>query len=156
VDLPRVGLDGQLANWARVEGEWVYLDVTTPLLRDDGGRDRLDADVFLAMLPGILRGLVKRFLLHAITATYFDLRTVALDLLGNLHKERLAEHVAAGVDVANRRLERPLSVREVRSYYARDARLWAWLLWLRRADRWWHLRVRKRVYPFLLPGRIER
>lgn len=153
---PRVGLDGQLSNWARVDGEWVYLDVTTPLLRNADGRDRLDADVFLAMLPRLLRGLVKRFFLHAITATYFDPRTVALDLLGNLHKERLAEHVAAGVDVANRRLDRPISVREVASYYASDARLWACLLWLRRADRWWQLRVRRRVYPFLLPGKIER
>jgi Family of unknown function (DUF6206) len=153
---PRVGLDGQLSNWARVDGEWTYLDVTTPLLRDADGRDRLDAGVFLAMLPSVLRGLVKRFLLHAITATYFDPRTVAFDFLGNLHKERLAAHVPAGVEIVNRRLSPPISVREVGAYYARDARLWAWLLWLRRADRWWQLRVRRRVYPFLLPGRIER
>ncbi len=152
----RVGLDGQLSNWARVHGEWSYLDVTTPLLRDEAGRDRLDADVFLAMLPRILRGVVKRFLLHSITATYFDPRAVILDFLGNLLKERLTEHVAAGIESANRRLEHPLSLREVRSYYARDARLWASLLWLRRTDRWWHLRVRRRLYPFLLPGKIER
>jgi hypothetical protein len=31
-------------------------------------------------------------------------------------------------------------------------------LWqaLRRLDRWWKLRVRRRPYPFLLPEKIER
>jgi hypothetical protein len=27
---------------------------------------------------------------------------------------------------------------------------------LRRADRWWQRTVRRRPYPFLLPGRIDR
>lgn len=45
---------------------------------------------------------------------------------------------------------------DVRRYYARDARMWALLLGLRRLDRWWQLNVRRRPYPFLLPGRIER
>jgi hypothetical protein len=97
-------------------------------------------------------------LLRSITGVYFDRRCSALDLFGNLHKERLAGHVGAGVEIANRLLggERPITPGEVRRYYARDARLWALLLWLRRADRFWQLRVRRRPYPFLLPGKIER
>ncbi len=155
---PQVGLDGQLSNWARIDGGWRYLDVTTPLLRDRSGSDRIDAELFLAALPGLLRGLVRRFLLRSITDVYFDRRQVVLDFLGNLVKERLAEHVPAGIEVANRLLGpgAPVTVDEVRRYYARDARLWALLLGLRRADRWWQLRVRRRPYPFLLPGKIER
>ncbi len=153
---PRLGLDGQLSNWARDGDDWLYLDVTTPLLRDEEGRDLIDAGLFLAMLPWALRGLVRRFLLRAITGVYFDLRHAFLDLLANLHKERLADRVAIGVEVANRRLERPITVREVAAHYARDARLWALLLRLRRLDRAWQLRVRRREYPYLLPGRIER
>ncbi len=153
---PRLGLDGQLANWARDGGDWLYLDVTTPLLRDAEGRDLIDAGLFLAMLPWALRGLVRRFLLRAITDVYFDLRHAFLDLLANLHKERLADRVELGVEAANRRLERPITVREVAAHYARDARLWALLLRLRRLDRAWQLRVRRREYPYLLPGRIER
>ncbi len=155
---PEVGLDGQLSNWARVDGAWRYLDVTTPLLRDGAGRDRLDAELFLAALPRPLRGAVRRYLLRSITDVYFDRRKVTLDFLGNLHKERLAEHVAAGVEAANPLLApaAPITVAEVRRYYARDARLWALLLALRRADRFWQLRVRRRPYPFLLPGKIER
>ena len=155
---PEVGLDGQLSNWARLDGRWRYLDVTTPLLRDPSGRDRLDAELYLAMLPRPLRGAVRLLLLRSITGVYFDRRCSALDLFGNLHKERLAGHVGAGVEIANRLLggERPITPGEVRRYYARDARLWALLLWLRRADRFWQLRVRRRPYPFLLPGKIER
>lgn len=153
---PQVGLDAQIANWVLEDDGWAYLDVTTPLLRDAGGRDRLDADLFLAALPWALRGLVRRFMLRAITDTYFDPRRVMLDVLGNLYKERLERHVPAFVEIANRRLARPLSVPEVAACYRRDARLWASLLALRRADRFWQLRVRRRPYPFLLPGRIER
>ncbi len=155
---PEVGLDGQLSNWVRLDGAWRYLDVTTPLLRDPAGGDRIDAELFLAALPWLLRGAVRRFLLRGITDVYFDHRRAALDFLGNLVKERLAEHVAAGVEVANRLLGPGAGVTagEVRRSYARDARLWALLLGLRRADRWWQLRVRRRAYPFLLPGQIER
>ncbi len=153
---PRLGLDGQLSNWVWVEGDWHYLDVTTPLLRDEVGRDRLDADLFLAMLPWALRGVVKRFLLSDITGSYFDSRRAVLDVLGNLLKERLERHLPAALEVANRHLERPLTASEVRAYYARDARMWALLLALRRLDRYWQLEVRRRGYPFLLPGKIER
>ena len=37
-----------------------------------------------------------------------------------------------------------------------DARMWALLQRLRRADRWWQRRVRRRQYPFLLPGEVQR
>ncbi len=153
---PRLGLDGQLSNWARIDSEWHYLDVTTPLLRDERGRDRLDADLFLAMLPWALRAPVRRFLMRGITGVYFDPRQATLDVLGNLLKERLDRHLPAALEVAGRHLETPVTESEVRAYYARDARTWALLLALRRLDRFWQLKVRRRAYPFLLPGRIDR
>lgn len=156
----RVGFDGQLSNWAWLEGggggTWLYLDVTTPLLRDDAGRDRLDADLFLAMLPRSLRPTVRRFLLHSITETYFSARSVAVDFLGNLIKERLETALPVGVEVAADLFEPAVTEREVRANYRSDARLWEWLLRLRRVDRWWHRKILRRTYPFLLPGRIER
>ncbi len=153
---PTVGLDAQLANWLLRDDGWAYLDVTTPLLRDTAGRDRLDADLYLAMLPFALRAIVRRFLLHGITRTYFEPRRVVMDFLANLHKERLERHLPAFLEIANRHLEPPFTAREVRAYYASDARLWSALLALRRADRFWQRRVRRRPYPFLLPGRINR
>ena len=39
----------------------------------------------------------------------------------------------------------------MRRYFARDKRLWLLMQRLRRADRAWQRRVRRRAYPFLLP-----
>lgn len=152
---PHLGLDAQLSNWVIDEGEPKYLDVSTPLLRDERGRELLDTDLFLSSLPWALRGLVKLLLLKAIMEKYYDVRGALLDLVGNLQKEGVDPEAARAV--ANRRLEEePISPREAAAYYRSDARMWALLQWLRRADRAWQTRVRRRVYPFLLPGAIER
>lgn len=153
---PHRGFDGQLSNWAKVEGEWLYLDVTTPLLRDAEGADRLDAELFLASLPAVLRAAVRRFLFRSITDTYFDPRRVVVDFLANLVKERLTHLLPALVEAVSQRLEPAVGEDEVLTYYRRDARVWAALLTLRRLDRFWQLRVRRRPYPFLLPGPVER
>lgn len=153
---PNVGLDAQIANWAMANGDLVYIDLTTPLLRDGKGKDRLDTELFMASLPAALRPFVRRFLLPGILDTYHSPRAVALDVTGNLHKERLDEWIPVTVEVMNARLDLDLAVDEVNRFYRRDARLWSFLQRLRRIDREWQHRVRRRAYPFLLPGSIER
>jgi hypothetical protein len=157
---PDLGLDAQLSNWVLSDdggaGGVAFIDVTTPLLRDAGGREALDTDLFLASLPWALRGVVRRFFLRGILATYYDPRAAIVDLLGNLHKERLERLIPAFLDRANLRLDRDIDEREVRRYYASDARTWSSLLLLRRLDRGWQRKIRRRQYPFLLPGRIAR
>ena len=156
VACPTIGLDAHLSNWARHEGRLVYFDVTTPLLRDDHGRDLLDTELFLASLPAALRPLVRRFLLEDILEPYFTPRSSALDLLANLHRETLGSWVPIGVELANERLGTDISVAEANRHYHRDARMWRLLQQLRRLDRSWQRHVRRRPYPFLLPGRIAR
>ncbi|RMH43621.1 MAG: hypothetical protein D6689_04555 [Deltaproteobacteria bacterium] len=151
-----LGLDAQLSNWAWIDGRWHYLDVTTPLVRGADGRDELDTDLFVASLPWLLRAPVRRWLLGGILDRYYDPRQVAVDLLANLHKERLAGRLPSLIEVVNARVSPPVDEAEVARYYRADARLWAWLLRLRRLDRAWQRRVRRRRYPFLLPGPIER
>jgi len=152
----RHGLDAQLSNWA-VDGERLrYLDVSTPMLRDPDGGERLDGRVFMASLPWLMRPVAERFMLRGILAKYYQPRGVIVDLLGNLYKERLDHHLPALVEAAGARVSPALTVREVERYYRGDARTWAVLQRLRRADRAWQRRVRRRAYPFLLPGRIER
>jgi hypothetical protein len=153
---PTRGLDAQLSNWAVRNGRLAYLDVTTPLLRDGAGRDRLDVDVFLASLPWAPRGLVKRVALRGILDAYYSPRGVVRDLLANLVKEGLGARLPGLVDVAARRVDPPLSAEEVRRHYARDARTWHALQRLRRLDRAWQRHVRRRPYPFLLPGPVAR
>jgi hypothetical protein len=157
---PTLGLDGQVSNWAvRDDGTLVYFDLTTPMLTGPDGRSALDLGLFAAMVPWALRAPLRRFVFPGIVQRYHDPRTVLLDLTANLHKERLVPWVPAVVDAANQVLapaRRPLEQDEVARDYASDARQWELLLRLRRADRWWQQRVRRREYPFLLPGPITR
>lgn len=155
---PSLGLDAQASNWlVHDDGSLGYVDVTTPLMRDlTTGLQLLDTDLFLGSLPWALRGGVRRFLLAEILGHYFDARAALLDLAGNLHKERLSHWLPAVLEEANRRVHPPITAAEALHYYRSDARMWALLQRLRRADRWWQRAVRRRAYPFLLPGRIER
>jgi len=153
---PRVGLDAQVANWTWHDGTLSYFDITTPMQLDDGGRPLLDVEVFLAPYPWPLRASIRRFVLPDVLARFTRPRDVLLDLAGNLHKERLAAWLPAALGAAAARVSPPIGEEEVRRFYAHDARLWAAMLALRRLDRAWQRRVRRRPYPFLLPGRIER
>jgi len=99
---------------------------------------------------------VRRFLLGAILDKYYEFGGVVRDLLGNMIKEGLDGHLPAFLEGANRRLSPNLTLEEVRRTYRADARTWALLLRLRRLDRFWQRRLRRRVYPFLLPREVER
>ena len=153
---PRLGLDAQLANWTWGGDELTYFDVSTPLIWSPEGDSRLDLDLLAGRFPAVLRWPLRRFVAPGILDTYRDLRKVYLDLAANLVKERLEGWLPLFLDRFNARLDEPLTEDEVRRYYRSDARLWAALLRIRRLDRAWRRRVRRRTYPFLLPGRIER
>jgi hypothetical protein len=151
-----IGLDAQISNWALVDGNLVYLDVTTPLLRDESGDEQLDLELFVASLPWMLRAPVRRFLLDDILRTYYSKRRALLDLVGNLLKERLDDVVPHAIVAANVHVDPAVTIDEVRSYYRRDALMWGLLQRLRLIDRGWQRHIRRRTYPFLLPPRIER
>ena len=153
---PHLGLDAQLANWTWDGDELTYFDVSTPLIWSPEGDSRLDLDLLADAYPAILRWPLRRFVAPGILDTYRDLRKVYLDLAGNLFKERLEGWLPAFLDRFNTYLDEPLTEDEVRRHYRSDARLWAALLRIRKLDRAWRRRVRRRPYPFLLPGPIER
>jgi hypothetical protein len=152
----RVGLDAQLSNWAWHEDRLRYFDISTPFLRDEHGREAFDVELHIASVPWALRGLVRAFFLDTILDKFYTVRGGLMDLLGNMIKERLHELLPAFVEVANRVVSPPFKVAEIEKYYRGDARLWALLQALRRADRWWQNNVRHRPYPFLLPKDLPR
>jgi hypothetical protein len=151
-----IGLDAQVSNWAIEDDDLVYLDVTTPLIQDEAGQQRLDLDLFIASLPSVMRGAVRRFLLDEILSHYYAPRPVLLDAVANLHKERLTHAIPELLGAANASVIPPITSEEAHKYYRRDALMWEGLQRLRRLDRWWQRRIRRRRYPFLLPGTIER
>jgi len=145
-----VGLDAQAANWS-VDGErLVTVDVSTPLMREAGGRDVLDLDLFLSIYPWALRPALAR-IAHGLMTQYHDPRTVLVDVASNLIKERHERWLPALLEAAGAHVSPPIGEGEVRRYFAKDKRLWLLMQRLRRADRAWQRRVRRRPYPFLLP-----
>lgn len=155
---PVLAPDGQLSNWAFVGDRLLYLDVGTPFLRDQRGRDMFDFAEVTRALPGPVRAVVQRFLLRGILDNYHCLRGQALDFLGNLIKEGLGELFPPLIPVANEvfGLSPSITEREVRAHYKSDAQTYAFVQAARRADRWVHRKVMRRPYPYLLPPRIER
>jgi hypothetical protein len=153
---PRLGLDGQLSNWAVAGNGVLYFDVTTPMMRDPAGVELIDFDLFIASLPWALHGLVRRYVLGMILDTYYRPREVLRDLIANFIKEGIADRIHLGLEVVNERVEPAIGEAEVRRYYRQDATMYAILQRLRRIDRVWQRRVRRRQYPFLLPGKVER
>ena len=153
---PQVGMDGQLSNWVVRGDDVAMLDVTTPMLKDAAGRNRLDMELFLAAVPPPVRPLFRRYVVPSVVDKYHDPRGVTLDLVANLIKEGLESHMRSLLAIANRLLQRPIDEAEVRRYYAGDARVWTVWQALRRCDRYIRLRLLGQPYPFLLPGRIER
>lgn len=148
---PTLGLDAQASNWIDLDGRLHYLDVTTPMLRDAHGAELLDVRLFFTSLPWLLRDPVRLAVGSSIFDKFYDVRGVVLDFLGNLIKEDLDALIPRFVEQANARLKEPLTADEVAAYYRGDARMWELIQRLRKADRFWQRRVRRRVYPFLLP-----
>lgn len=153
---PGLGLDANAANWMDVDGELVYLDVTTPLMRDHRGHEQLDVRLFFTSLPWALRDAARLSMSKSIFDKFYETRGVLLDFLGNLHKERLGALIPAFVEQANDRLAKPITAEEVAAAYRQDAWMWELIQRLRRADRFWHSRIRRRPYPFLLPPPMDR
>jgi hypothetical protein len=151
-----LGIDGQVSNWVVDRDRVRYLDVSTPMLRDERGRDRLDTALFVDAVPWCLRWPVDRFVAPALLSPYHEPRRVILDTAGNLMRERLARWIPALLCVANPHLEPELTVDEVRRFYRGNARLWSTLQLLRRADRAWQRGIRQRQYPFPLPDAYRR
>jgi hypothetical protein len=101
---------------------------------------------------------VNRFLIDDILDNYHSLRGQALDFLGNLIKEQLAHLIPPLLPVANATfgISPLIDEAEVHAHYKADARIYAGIQAARRADRWWHLHVLRRPYPYLLPPPIDR
>lgn len=153
-----VAPDSQLSNWGFVDDRLIYVDVSTPFLRDEQGNELFDFAQQTRALPAPIRWVVRRFLIDGILDNYHSLRGQALDFLGNLIKERLAHLIPPLLPVANAvfDLSSPIDEAEVRAHYKTDARVYAGIQAARRADRWWHQRVLGQPYPYLLPPPIDR
>lgn len=154
---PDVAPDGQLSNWALADDELLYLDVSTPFMRDSDGKSVLDWRYYMGPIPAPLR----RYYLREVPKVldkYFTLRGQLLDFLGNLRKEELDHLTPEFTTYINERFnfEAPITQDEIKRYYAEDAKMYALVERLRKADRWFQNNILRRTYPYLLPPNVAR
>jgi hypothetical protein len=144
--------------------EPILIDIGTPFMRREG-RHAMDREVLLAPVPPGLRAFYRRKgLVEEYLDDYFVPRTVALDLLGNFHKEGASERLGLGEGIVNEWLATadipgprdPIHVTEVAEYYRKDAELLALYLRLRRMDRFLQMKLMRREYDYVLPGPVAR
>ncbi len=166
-----VAVDAQLSNWSFPTTGFrspTLIDIGTPFIRERGIH-ALDTRTLLAAVPpGARSWYLWRKEGERYMDDYFDLRLVAVDLLGNFIKEDAVGRLAAGLAAVNSWLAEggpsgletvgagKITEQEVRDYYRQDADTLQLFLRVRRTDRWVRTRLLRRQYDFILPGCVNR
>ncbi|MAT55000.1 MAG: hypothetical protein CMN32_11015 [Saprospirales bacterium] len=156
-DKYQLAIDAQISNWAYVvdKNELYYIDTSTPLFKIDG-IEQLDPELILTSAPSFGRAIIRKFFLADVMNRYYDEKSVNVDLVANLYKEKLANLVPLFIEKINERSSGKLTEEEVAAYYKEDNFIWALFLSLRKIDRWLHTYLYRKQYQFILPGKIER
>ncbi len=153
----QTGLDAQLSNWCLVDGEPAYFDLTTPFARDEAGREALDPEIYIGVLPRLIRSPVRLFLSQRLLDRYYSLRKVRIDLLANLRSQRLDHLLPSFLERVNARTPAaPISVSEVRAYRRNDRLTWATLRLFVALEHSWQRAVGGAPTGALLPTAFQR
>jgi hypothetical protein len=170
----QVSLDGQISNWVIKNfdpdtGEidpdipLSYVDTSTPVYQVDGV-EQFDPELVLRTTPRLLAAIIRQFFLEDVMTRYYDPRKVVVDILANFHKEGRPDLIPELTTAANRFFAdgekefnvEPIQEQEIRDYYREDAFIWSFLSSTRRLDRFLYLKILRREYPYILPGKVER
>lgn len=111
-----------------------------------------------------MRWILKKLYLQEILDRYYDFRSVVLDLIANLYKEKKPDLIPSLIDVTNQLFQEwsnqhnlePLTQKEVKKYYDSDAQIWSIYLTTRKIHRAIKTKILRRYYEFILPEKIER
>ncbi len=157
-----LAIDGQLSNWVCLEKEAgteiVYIDTSTPLYKKNGV-EQLDPELLLQSAPSFLRWIIRWLFLKDVMNRYYDQRLVYIDLAGNLYKEQRPDLILNTIDIINQHLSdnlKPLTIEEVEKYYREDKLIWTLFLAFRRIDLWLTIKLLRKRYEYVLPGKIKR
>ena len=161
-----VAADAQISNWYFPEdgASPLLLDIGTPVMRINGEIHASPGFIYRSFPQPIRWVLMRIKIVEDYYRDYFDLRLNITDMLGNFIKEKAAHRLPEGVEIVNRWLDRqqehkrvaPITAEEVRRYYKSDAALLELSLKARRVTRFIQVRLLRRRYDYILPGKIER
>ncbi len=153
-----LSIDGQLSNWALVDGKLFFIDTSTPLFRLKG-KEQMDPEPLLKSAPGFLRWILKLFFLDDVMNRYYDERLVYIDFIANLYKEQRPDLIPITLEIINSSLSdglSPIERKEIDKYYKEDKMIWSLFLSFRKFDRFVKTKLLAKRYEFILPGKIKR
>jgi len=172
-DKLELGIDGQISNWAIKDFnpqnpdleknlQLLYFDTSTPLIQKDG-KERLNPELFLRSAPSFLVWIIRWLFLEDVVTRYYDFRKVVIDLIANFYKEQREDLIPKLLEIVNNFFEdeivnglfKPITEKEIKSYYREDALIWRIYLAFRKVDRFFH-KLFGKYYPYILPGNIKR
>lgn len=166
----RIGIDGQLSNWVLAPHEkekvthndsLVYIDTSTPLYRVNG-KEQLNTELFIKNAPSFLRLFIKIFFLKEVVDRYYDIRSVIIDIIANLYKEKRIDLIDNFIKLANDFMsekgisDKPITRIEIDKYYKSDAFIWRFFQFSRRVDKFIIEKIFRKKYHYRLPEKIER
>ncbi|HPD05871.1 MAG TPA: DUF6206 family protein [Spirochaetota bacterium] len=168
----QVGIDGQISNWVLLSADGalnyvgsndtlLYIDTSTPLYRINGV-EQLNAELFLKNIPWFLRSIIRALFLQEVLDRYYDLRSVVVDCIANLYKEKREDLIPACIKAANYFFStmdeslQPLTLHEIVKYYQGDAFIWRLFQFARKVDKFVTERIFQKKYMYRLPKKIER
>ena len=147
---PTLGVDGQAANWAWVDGEPWNFDISTPMLRRPDLSSEIDVSLLVQPYPGFLRPFIRWWIAPSLIERFHDLRMCLVDAAAALIKDQLRNWLPASAAAINRLVEEPVSVAELEKYYANEKMLWVFGYRMKRLERrlkW----LSGKTYQYLIP-----
>jgi hypothetical protein len=170
----QVSLDGQISNWVIDEfdadtqkfdeyASLSYVDTSTPVYTHEGV-EQFDPELVIRTTPRLLAMIIRQFFLEDVMTRYYDPRKVTIDILANFYKEGRPDLIPELVGKANSFFANggnefgveEINEKEIRDYYREDALIWSFLSSARRIDRFLYLKILRREYPYILPGKVKR
>lgn len=167
-----IGIDAQLSNWVlnpkreiknrvAVDDNLIYIDTSSPMIRI-GGDEQINPEIFIKSAASFLRPIIRKLFLQEVLDRYYDVRSVIIDIIANLHKEKRADLIDSFIDTANNFFKkskidiRDINRKEIDAYYSNDAFIWKFYQASRKIDRFITEKIFRKKYMFRIPEKIER